>query len=104
MGYDNGIETVKDDLTGMTTPAPGDEIIQFGNSINPNRQSANYLHADEGGQPAIDILFGIKKKSVVGCVKQRKGGDIPGTNGLKGFYCENGMIKGTDTNGHTVTA
>ena len=86
----------------MTTPAPGDEIIQFGNSINSNRQSAIYIHADEGGQSAIDILFGISKKSFVGCVKQRIGGDIPGTNGLKGFYCENGMIKGTDTNGHTV--
>ena len=102
IGYDNGIETVKDDLTGMTTPALGDEIIQFGNSINSNRQSAIYIHADEGGQSAIDILFGISKKSFVGCVKQRIGGDIPGTNGLKGFYCENGMIKGTDTNGHTV--
>lgn len=102
VGYVDGMEAVKPDLLGMTTPAVGDEIIQFGNSQNTNRQSAIYLHADEGGQPAIDILFGIKSKSFAGCVKQRIGGDIPGTDGLKGFYCENGMIKGVDETGHMV--
>lgn len=102
IGYVDGMEAVKPDLLGMTTPAVGDEIIQFGNSQNTNRQSAIYLHADEGGQPAIDILFGIKSKSFAGCVKQRIGGDIPGTDGLKGFYCENGMIKGVDETGHMV--
>ena len=100
--YVNGMEAVIPDLSSMTTPAIGDEIIQFGNSQNVNRQSAIYLHADEGGQPAIDILFGINSKSFYGCVKMRVGGDIPGADGLKGFYCENGMIKGTDTSGHTV--
>lgn len=102
VGYVDGMEAVKPDLLGMTTPTVGDEIIQFGNSQNTNRQSAIYLHADEGGQPAIDILFGIKSKSFAGCVKQRIGGDIPGTDGLKGFYCENGMIKGVDETGHMV--
>lgn len=102
IGYTDGMEAVKPELTGMTTPAIGDEIVQFGNSVDENRQSAIYLHADEGGQPAIDILFGIKSKSFAGCAKQRMGGDIPGTAGLKGFYCENGMIKGTDESGHTV--
>ena len=102
IGYVEGMEAVKPDLSGMTTPAEGDEIIQFGNSQNTNRQSAIYLHADEGGQPAIDILFGINSKSFYGCVKMRVGGDIPGADGLKGFYCENGMIKGTDISGHTV--
>ncbi|MCB6271545.1 MULTISPECIES: hypothetical protein [Bacteroides] len=102
IGYVDGMEAVKPDLSGMTTPAEGDEIIQFGNSQNTNRQSAIYLHADEGGQPAIDILFGINSKSFYGCVKMRVGGDIPGADGLKGFYCENGMIKGTDTSGHVV--
>lgn len=54
------------------------------------------------GNLPIDILFGIKSKSFAGCVKQRIGGDIPGTDGLKGFYCENGMIKGVDETGHMV--
>lgn len=102
IGYTDGMEAVDPALSGMTTPAVSDEIVQFGNSKNVNRQSAIYLHADEGGQPAIDILFGINSKSFAGCTKIRMGGDIPGTDGLKGFYCENGMIKGTDSKGHVV--
>lgn len=102
IGYTDGMEAVDPALSGMTTPAVSDEIVQFGNSENVNRQRAIYLHADEGGQPAIDILFGINSKSFAGCTKIRMGGDIPGTDGLKGFYCENGMIKGTDSTGHVV--
>lgn len=95
-------ECVDETLDNMTIPLAGDEIIQFGNSQIANRQSAVYIHADEGGQPAIDILFGITSKSFDGCVKTRIGGDIPGGDGAKGFYCENGMIKGTDDAGHIV--
>lgn len=102
IGYVDGMEAVDPALSGMTTPAIGDEIVQFGNSVILNRQSAIYLHADEGGQPAIDILFGINSKSFAGCTKIRMGGELPGTDGLKGFYCENGMIKGTDSTGHVV--
>lgn len=102
IGYTDGMEAVDPALSGMTTPAVSDEIVQFGNSKDVNRQSAIYLHADEGGQPAIDILFGINSKSFAGCTKIRMGGGIPGTDGLKGFYCENGMIKGTDSKGHVV--
>lgn len=104
IGYDksnNNAECVDKALTDMITPAAGDEIIQFGNSKVANRQSAVYIHADEGGQPAIDILFGITTKSFAGCVKTRIGGDIPGGNGVKGFYCENGMIKGVSNDNIT---
>lgn len=97
-----GFECVKDDYGEMNFPAEGDDIVQFGNSQNSARQSAIYLHADESGQPAIDILLGIRAKSFAGCLKLRMGGDIPGTDGLKGFYCENGMIKGVDEIGHTL--
>lgn len=83
-------------------PEPGNDIVQFGNSVNKNRQSAIYIHADESGQPAIDIMFDIDSKDWTGKVKTRLGGDIPGGDGVRGFYCENGMIKGTDTSGHTV--
>ena len=101
-GYDNGRENVETDLESMTLPAASDKSAQFGNSVNLNRQSAIYPDADEGGQPAFNILFKIKNKSFVGCHKQRMGGNIPGTNGVKGFYCENGMIKSTDTKSHTI--
>lgn len=92
------------DAEGIVTnpPEPGNDIVQFGNSVNKNRQSAIYIHADESGQPAIDIMFDIDSKDWTGKVKTRLGGDIPGGDGVRGFYCENGMIKGTDTSGHTV--
>lgn len=92
------------DAEGIVTnpPEPGNDIVQFGNSVNKNRQSAIYIHADESGQPAIDIMFDIDSKDWTGKIKTRLGGDIPGGDGARGFYCENGMIKGTDTDGHTV--
>ena len=92
------------DAEGIVTnpPEPGNDVVQFGNSVNKNRQSAIYIHADESGQPAIDIMFNIDSKDWTGKVKTRLGGDIPGGDGARGFYCENGMIKGTDISGHTV--
>ncbi len=92
------------DAEGIVTnpPEPGNDVVQFGNSVNKNRQSAIYIHADESGQPAIDIMFDIDSKDWTGKIKTRLGGDIPGGDGVRGFYCENGMIKGTDTSGHTV--
>lgn len=86
----------------VNPPEVGNDIVQFGNSVNKNRQSAIYIHADESGQPAIDIMFDIDSKDWSGKVKTRLGGDIPGGDGARGFYCENGMIKGTDTSEHTV--
>lgn len=87
-------------------PSPGDEVVQFGNSSRDEkysgRHSAIYLHADASGQPAIDVLFDIYSKDWEGCTKVKVGGDIPGTNGLRGLYCENGMIKGVDSTGRTM--
>ena len=93
----------KDEEGNVTNPPePGNDIVQFGNSVNKNRQSAIYIHADESGQPAIDIMFDIDSKDWTGKIKTRLGGDIPGGDGARGFFCENGMIKGTDSSGHTV--
>lgn len=93
----------QDELGNVTNPpAVGDELIQFGNSQNKARQSAIYLHADETGQPAIDVMFDIDSKDWTDKVKVRMGGDIPGGNGLKGFYCVNGMIKCVDDKGMVI--
>lgn len=90
----------------MNPPAPGDDIVQFGNSSHDEkyigRHSAIYMHADEGAQPAIDVLDGIYSKDWSDCLKVRMGGDIPGSNGLKGFYCVNGIIKGIDNGGSVL--
>lgn len=86
----------------LNVPAAGDELVQFGNSQNKARQSAIYMHADETGQPAIDVMFDLNSKNWEGKVKVRVGGDIPGSGGLKGFYCVNGMIKGVDSKGNVA--
>ena len=92
----------KSEFENSSLPETGDEIVQFGNTTNPRRQSAIYLHADENGEPAIDVLFGIDGKSFDGKTKIRVGGDIPGADGYKGFYCENGMIKSVNTTGEVM--
>lgn len=83
-------------------PGLGDELVQFGNSQNKARQSAIYMHADETGQPAIDVMFDVDSKNWDGKVKVRMGGDIPGGNGLKGFYSVNGMVKAVDDKGAVI--
>ena len=98
----NEIVIPKSEFEGWDVPVVGDEIIQFGNTTDTARQSAIYLHADEGGQPAIDVLFGIDSKSFDGKTKIRIGGDIPGADGYKGFYCENGMIKSVNEVGEIM--
>lgn len=92
----------KSEFENSSLPEAGDEIVQFGNTINKARQSAIYLHADENGEPAIDVLFGIKSKTFEGCTKIRLGGDIPGEAGYKGFYCENGLIKSSNEAGEVM--
>lgn len=98
----NEIVIPKSEFVNSSLPEVGDEMVQFGNTTDKTRQSAIYLHADEGGQPAIDVLFGINSKSFDGKTKIRVGGDIPGSDGYKGFYCENGMIKSVNTKGETM--
>lgn len=97
------ITEFESDESGMVinAPAAGDELVQFGNSQNKARQSAIYLHADESGQPAIDVMFDIDSKTWEGKVKIRLGAGIPGTQS-RGFYVENGMIKGVDSTGHVT--
>lgn len=97
-----------DDEGNITNPPEvGDEIVQFGNSSHLEayigRHSAIYMHADEGLQPAIDVLDGIYSKDWSDCLKVRMGGDIPGTNGSKGLYCVNGKLLFVDENGGTVS-
>lgn len=86
----------------LNPPTSGDELVQFGNSQNKARQSAIYMHADETGQPAIDVMFDLDSKNWEGNVKVRMGGNIPGGNGLKGFYSVNGMVKAVDDKGAVI--
>lgn len=90
------------EFVGYDPPEPGDEVVQFGNETDTTRQSAIYIHADGSGQPAIDVMFGINSKDWSNNIKIRVGGDIPGTDGEKGFYCENGKIVCKDAGGNVM--
>lgn len=98
----NELVIPKTEFEGSATPMPGDEIVQFGNTTDTRRQSAIYLHADENGSPAIDVLDNIDSKSFEGKVKLRIGGldeitDTAFPGGISGYgiYSQNGYFKGT---------
>lgn len=94
---------------GMSDPQAGDEIVQYGNASDPNRQSAIYLHADGMSKSAIDLVDGIgsQKYGKDGHITLRVGGDIPNTSQWEerqpnGFFCENGTIVSQDDSGKKV--
>lgn len=96
-----------EDGSVVNPPMAGDDIVQFGNSSHEEkyigRHSAIYIHADESGQPAIDVLDDIYSKNWSDCIKVRMGGDLPGTKDSKGFYCVNGKLLFVDDEGSTVS-
>lgn len=84
-------------------PAVGDEVVQMGNTKNPERQALIYITAQERGQPYIEILNGVKTKSLSGTNRTRLGdlsnirdsafpeGQQPSGSGL---YCDNAFLRG----------
>lgn len=92
----------------LNPPQPGDELVQFGNVSKQDkyksRHSAIYLHVDEE-EPAIDLMTDIYSKdwSIGNIIKTRLGGNLPGTNGDRGFYCVNGKLLFVDEYGNTVS-
>lgn len=100
---DNLITIPKAEFTaGMGVPSAGDEIVQFGNTIDTTRQSAIFLSTNSG-KPSIDIMFGINKKSFDGCVKLRLGSGLDGESDVyNGLFCENGLIKSVNSAGEEM--
>lgn len=91
---ENGTLTIAKSEFGFESGIPeiGDELAQCGNTIDTSRQSALYLHADEDGVPAFDVLEGISTKSFSECAIVRMGGILPGTENGRGLWCKNGKI------------
>lgn len=89
----------------LNAPQAGDEIVQFGNASHQdkykNRHSAIYLHVDEN-EPAIDLMTDMYSKDWSNAIKVRVGGNLPGTNGNRGFYAVNGKLISVDEQGQTV--
>lgn len=92
----------KSEFNGVV-PAVGDEVVQMGNTKNPERQALIYITAQESGQPYIEILNGVKTKSLSGTNRTRLGdlsniqdsafpeGQQPSGSGL---YCDNAFLRG----------
>lgn len=95
----NTADHVNTDTSAMNTPAVGDDIVQYGNATNTARQSAIYIHSNESGEPAMDMLTGINTKSFETCLAARLGGNLPEGGGF-GLYAKNGRII-SRTNGTT---
>lgn len=84
-------------------PAVGDEVVQMGNTKNAERQALIYITAQESGKPYIEILNGVKTKSLTGTDRTRLGDlsnivdpDFTGEAAVKGtgFYSTNSFLKG----------
>lgn len=92
----------------LTPPEIGDELIQMGNASHQekysNRHSAIYLHVEED-EPIIDLMTDIYSKdwSIGNIIKTRIGGNLPNTDGDKGFYCVNGKLLFVDEIGQTIS-
>lgn len=99
----NSITVKKSEFTAGNKPEKGDEVVQMGNTQNAQRQALIYITAQESGHPYIEILNGVKTKSLSGTNRTRLGdlsniqdyafpeGQQPSGSGL---YCDNAFLRG----------
>lgn len=87
-------EFVESNDVPMNLPAAGDEIVQYGNTTEPSRQNAIYLHATENGVPTIDLLNGVNSKSFSDKIVCSLG-RIPNSEAF-GLYMRKGTIVSFD--------
>lgn len=86
-----GVWIAASEFGGQSEPAAGDEVVLLGNTRDPRRQGAVSITATEGGAPRIDILDGIKGKTLAGCAYTRLGA-LDGTSDAP--YFKDGEIHG----------
>lgn len=98
----NLVTIPKSEFEGVM-PAVGDEVVQMGNTENPLRQSLIYMSAAEDGKPKIELVGGVKTKSLTGTSRSVFGNldhitdpsfpDNMQPHG-EGVYTDNGYFKG----------
>lgn len=98
----NLVTIPKSEFEGVM-PAVGDEVVQMGNTENPLRQSLIYMSAAEDGKPKIELVGGVKTKSLTGTSRSVFGNldhitdpsfpDDMQPHG-EGVYTDNGYFKG----------
>ena len=96
------IYTNKSEYNGAV-PAKGDEIITMGNATNSKRQGLIYITAAEDGHPRIEILEGVKDKTLAATNRTVLGNlddiqDSAFEDGYQpsgsGLYCDNAFLRG----------
>lgn len=99
---EGNIYTNKSEYNG-TVPAKGDEIITMGNATNSKRQGLIYITAAEDGRPRIEILEGVKDKTLAATNRTVLGNldDIQDSAFEEGYqpsgsglYCDNAFLRG----------
>ena len=80
-------------------PEIEDEICQFGNVVDKNRQSVIYLSATETVNPVIDVLSDVHEKNFTNCLRARLGNLNGVTYGKKeldgyGLFSDNIFLRG----------
>ncbi len=58
---------------GGVMPTAGDELVLMGSATDTKRQNLIVVSATEDGQPRIDVLSGVNKTSLDGCLRTRLG-------------------------------
>ena len=96
------IYTNKSEYNGAV-PAKGDEIITMGNATNSKRQGLIYITAAEDGRPRIEILEGVKDKTLA-AINRTVLGNLDGIQDSafedgyqpsgSGLYCDNAFLRG----------
>lgn len=85
-------------------PTEADEVVLMGNTENGDRQSLILISATEDGQPRIDVMDGVREKTLAGCLRARLGhldgiSDdwFPADNQPHGdgLYSDNAYLRGT---------
>lgn len=90
------------DFNGVV-PAVGDDLVQFGNKTNKDRQGVLYFTASEDGRPRMHVLDGVdstnlagKNKTVLGCLDGITDAAFPAALQPSGYglYSDNAFLKG----------
>lgn len=93
-----------EDFPEGVEPAAGDELVLLGNTMTARRGNAILISASENGTPVVDVLSGIRRTSLDGCLRTRLGGldgisDTAFPSGAQpsgyGLYADNAYLRGT---------
>ena len=89
---------------GTVEPKEGDECVLMGNTTNKERQNVVLISATEDGQPRVDVMDGVKSKTLENTLRARLG-NLDGIEDYQfpsdrqpegnGLYADNAYLKGT---------